>query len=272
MICFPNAKINIGLSVVNKRADGYHDLETIFYPIDWCDSLEIIENNENDCRFYQSGIIIDGDSENNLVLKAYRKLKKQFDLPPVDIFLHKTIPFGAGLGGGSSDASFTLKLLRDKFILPLDNNELLSIASQLGADCPFFIENKTVFASATGNEFTKIDFSLKGYNIAVVKPSFGVSTKEAFGNIKPQKPKTSVMEAVNHPIENWMEFLKNDFETTVFKLYPGLEKIKQTLYNNGALYSAMSGSGSAVFGIFNEIPNLENVFPDCTLWQGECSI
>lgn len=272
MITFPNAKINLGLAVVAKRADGYHDLETVFYPVGIKDALEIVERSEPGCTLHVSGIQVTGNQEDNLVVKAYRKLEKQYGLKGVNIYLHKHIPFGAGMGGGSADAAFMLKLLNDHFNIGLSLDELERIAGELGADCPFFIRNTPVFAEGTGNLFSQIDFSLKGYYLAVVKPPVGVSTKDAFGGIVPRKPEHSVREIVETmPVERWKELLENDFERTVFPLYPELAQIKEQLYHSGALYACMSGSGSSLFGIFASEPaDLKALFPDCFVWTGAC--
>ncbi len=272
MIRFPNAKINLGLSVVRKREDGYHDLETVFYPVGLKDALEVVPNEEGACRLFISGIQVADDPEKNLVVKAYRKLQERYGIPGVDIYLYKHIPFGAGLGGGSSDASFMLLMLKDLFSLPVSEDEIEEIAASLGADCPFFCRNIPVFAAGTGNLFTPVTVSLKGYRMVIVKPATGVSTKEAFGEIKPVHPEISVREIVKRPIEAWKELLKNDFEETVFPLHPEIAAIKEKLYESGAVYASMSGSGSSVFGIFKEEVSLLNCFPDCFVWQGECEI
>lgn len=272
MIKFPNAKINLGLSVVAKRNDGYHDLETIFYPVGIKDALEVVPNDNNTCNLHISGIQVDGNPESNLVVKAYRLLQERFQLPGVDIYLHKQIPFGAGMGGGSADAAFMIQMLRDLFSLPLSDEEVEHTAARLGADCPFFCRNVPVYAEGTGNIFSPVSVSLKGYRLVVVKPPKGVSTKDAFGKIVPQQPLLSVKEIVGRPVEEWRGLLRNDFETTVFPLYPEIKAIKDRLYESGAIYASMSGSGSSVFGIFREEPSLGDAFPGCFIWQGICEI
>ena len=252
MISFPNAKINIGLNVVSKRSDGYHNLETIFYPVKLADALELVDSDE--LQFTSSGIKIDGNPENNLVVKAYKLLQKDFKLPPVKLHLHKIIPFGAGLGGGSADAAFALKMLNNHFNLKLSSEKLQKYAAQIGADCPFFIENRPVFATGTGNQFQSVNLDLSGCEILIVKPDISVSTPEAFKNIVPQKPSFNLKEIEKIPIEEWRNFVKNDFEKSVFKLYPEIEKLKNTFYEMGAVYASMSGSGSALFGIFRHLP------------------
>lgn len=252
MISFPNAKINIGLNVVSKRKDGYHNLETIFYPVKLSDALEIVESKTT--AFTSTGIEIDGNPENNLVYKAYQLLQSNFDLPPVKLHLHKVIPFGAGLGGGSSDAAFTLKMLDDYFNLKIPSIQLEKYAAQIGADCPFFIENKPTFASGIGNQFQAINIDLSAFKILIIKPNITVSTFDAYNNITPQKPKYNLRDIENLKIEKWKDIIHNDFEKSVFLKYPEIENLKQNLYKMGAVYASMSGSGSAVFGIFRQLP------------------
>ncbi|MGE0019709.1 MAG: 4-(cytidine 5'-diphospho)-2-C-methyl-D-erythritol kinase [Draconibacterium sp.] len=255
MIVFPNAKINIGLNVVSRRADGYHNLETIFYPVSLCDALEMVESDET--RLTTSGILIDGPAENNLIIKAYRLLQNEFRLSPVHFHLHKVIPFGAGLGGGSADAAFALKMLGDYFNLKLNVAELEIFAAQIGADCPFFIQNKPVFASGIGNEFQNIQLDLTDYHIVILKPPFPVSTAEAYGSVIPSNPRFSLTEITSTAICDWKYLVVNDFEKSVLPKYPQIAELKQLLYDSGAVFASMSGSGSAVFGIFRHLP----VFP-----------
>lgn len=257
MICFPNAKINIGLNIVARREDGYHNLETIFYPVPITDSLEIVTAPEGEATsFHNYGIEVDGASDNNLVMKAYRLLSAHYDLPELKIFLRKNIPFGAGLGGGSADAAFMIKLLNDQFSLELSEEQMERYAAKLGADAPFFIRNKPVFATGIGDEFHEISFSLKGYFIVLIKPDVAVSTPEAYSLVKPRQPEISLTEIIRRPIEEWKELLRNDFEESVFLRKPVIGGIKQSLYDMGAVYASMSGSGSSVFGIFKEQPEL----------------
>ena len=252
MIAFPNAKINLGLNIVAKRPDGYHNIETVFYPIPLSDALEIVPAKEQKRNFIQTGIAIDGNPEGNLVIKAYNLLKENFYIPEIDIYLHKKIPFGAGLGGGSADAACMLKLLNDFAQLNLTINDLEEYAVRLGADCPFFIQNKPVFAEGIGNRFTPVDISLKGYYLLLIKPDIHVSTQEAYANVKPQTPKKSIREIIQMPVAAWKEYLMNDFEISVLKKHPEIEIIKNKLYEQGAIYASMSGSGSSVFGIFEK--------------------
>jgi len=266
MICFPNAKINLGLNVTEKRPDGYHNIETVFYPIPVRDALEIVPSRE--FSFSQTGIAIDGPAEKNLVMKAVKLMKEHFDIPPLEIHLLKAIPFGAGLGGGSADAAFTLKLLNDYCSLGQSETELELLAASIGADCPFFIRNKPVFASGTGNIFTPVNVSLNGYTLCLVKPDIAVSTPEAYASVTPAFPATGIREIITRPVNEWKELLVNDFEKSVFRLHPEIKQIKEMLYRAGALYAAMSGSGSSVFGLFSEPVSMKERFPDCYIWEG----
>ncbi len=257
MIVFPNIKINLGLSITEKRPDGYHNLETVFYPVALEDALEIralpeasLPEADKKITLHQYGMEIAGNPEDNLVAKAYSLLDKEFHLPPVEIHLYKHIPSGAGLGGGSSDAAFMLKLLNGHFHLNLSEEQLEIYAATLGADCAFFIKNKPVYAEGIGNIFSPIELSLKGYQIMIVKPDVFVSTREAFANIHPHHPEYPVKEVIRRPVAEWKDTLINDFEASVFPQHPVIGEIKQELYNQGAIYASMSGSGSSVFGLF----------------------
>ena len=318
MITFPNAKINIGLRVTEKRADNYHNIETIFYPIALKDALEVAPLNPpeggkllahvstalndrstalNDRTspysvglggtFNSSGIAVDTPPENNLIVKAYRLLAKDFPLPAVDVHLHKQIPFGAGLGGGSADAAFMLKMLNEMFSLEIPTGKLEQYASMLGADCAFFVRSasasptnrKPVLATGIGNVFQDIDLDLSKYHIAIVKPPVFVSTAQAYAAVKPrfdyaQRPEAlgdrsriTLAEIVKKPISEWKNHLFNDFEQSVFAQFPAIAGVKNELYNRAALYASMSGSGSAVYGIFEEKPKLEGVFPSDYFWH-----
>ncbi|MCD7940273.1 MAG: 4-(cytidine 5'-diphospho)-2-C-methyl-D-erythritol kinase [Bacteroides intestinalis] len=252
MITFPNAKINLGLNIVEKRPDGYHNLETVFYPVPVEDALEVNIWNESTqkYRLHQAGLEIAGEAENNLVVKAYKLLDKRFNLPPVDIHLFKHIPSGAGLGGGSSDAAYMLKLLNEKFNLKLSDENLEEYATGLGADCAFFIRNTPTYAEGIGNIFSPISLALKGYQIVLVKPDIFVSTREAFARIKPHRQEIPLKEVIKRPIEEWKGRMVNDFEESVFPQFPAIKEIKEKLYEAGAIYAAMTGSGSSVFGLF----------------------
>lgn len=273
MIVYPNAKINIGLRVLNKRPDNFHDLETVFYPVQTTDILEVVEAAE--LKMFQYGIEYPGDSMDNLCVKAYYLLKQEFDIPAVEIHLYKKIPVGAGLGGGSSDAAFTLKALNEMFHLNLSDGRLAHYAAQLGSDCPFFIYNQPMLGTGRGEILTPIAIeSLKNYEIRLVYPPVFVSTADAYKGIIPRNLSYGNRENIEFPItpktlvggvgsnltpltellqlspDNWVGKVENDFETTVFAKYPQLEQYKMQLYEQGAVYASMSGSGSAMFGIF----------------------
>lgn len=263
MITFPNAKINLGLRITERRPDGYHNLETIFYPIHLEDALEVVplKDNKQEYDLKITGTPIDGTPEDNLVVRAYRLLKQDFDLPPIHIYMYKHIPLGAGLGGGSSDAAFMIKLLNEKFALGMTTGQMETYASRLGADCAFFIQDRPVLATGIGNEFTPIDLSLKGMYIVLVKPSVSVSTREAYAGVTPQRPDVPLTTLIRRPIEEWRDCIANDFEPSVFRAYPEIAAIKDKLYDMGAVYASMSGSGSTVYGIFREsVPYVDEHF------------
>ncbi|MDR0573235.1 MAG: 4-(cytidine 5'-diphospho)-2-C-methyl-D-erythritol kinase [Tannerella sp.] len=264
MICFPNAKINLGLHITGKRFDGYHTIETIFYPIPLRDALEVVKGEKT--SFTQTGIKPETSPEENTVMKAHALMSKKYGVPPFHIYLQKAIPSGAGLGGGSSDAAFMLKLINDQCEYHIPESKLEKMAASIGADCPFFIWNTPVIATGTGNIFKPADISLKGYIIYIVKPPLAISTQEAYSNVKLQKPEFSLEKLSSIPIPEWKNFLKNDFEPDIFKRYPVIGKIKNQLYSMGAEYASMSGSGSAVFGLFKNTISPE--FADCFVWKG----
>lgn len=263
MISFPNAKINLGLNIVSKREDGYHNLETIFYPIPVKDALEIIVSPNGEDQFIASGLKVTNQANDNLVMKALGLMRTLYEIPPLEIHLVKKIPFGAGIGGGSADAAFMIKLLNSKFELGATPQQMVDIAVKLGADCPFFIYNKPMFASGIGDILEEINLSLDGFFMVLVKPDIHVSTKDAFSNIKPQASTISVRDIVKLPIEEWKDKLYNDFEKSIFPIYPNIEHIKNKLYALGASYASMSGSGSSVYAIFNKKTDLKHHFPDC---------
>lgn len=261
MVVFPNAKINIGLNVVSKREDGYHNIRTVFYPVPLYDVLEVTDL----CSDIPSGkdialhlIGMPQDDKPNLVEKAYHALARNYALPPVEVWLKKNIPVQAGLGGGSSDAAFMLMALVKKYNLPVSKEELHSIAEGLGADCPFFLYNRPLLASGTGCDFSDIDVSLNGLQILLIKPNVAVSTAEAYAGVTPHKPTKDIGELVRLPVKNWADSVINDFEEHIFAKYPELERIKNALYKAGALYVSMSGSGSALFGLFENREGTEN--------------
>lgn len=270
MVSFPNAKINLGLNIIEKRNDGFHNLETIFLPIDIKDVLEIIINinKESGIEFTSSGLQIVGDISCNLCVRAYKLLQKDFNLPAVIVHLHKAIPMGAGLGGGSADGAFALQMLNEKLELNLTSQQLIQYALQLGSDCPFFIENKACFATSRGEILTPIELDLSSYKIVIVNPEIHISTAWAFSNIVPKSPANSIKEIIKKPIITWKNELVNDFEKSVLKEHPAINQIKETLYNYGAIYASLSGTGSTVFGIFNhQVENTIFNFPKKYLVQ-----
>lgn len=269
MIVFPNAKINLGLAITAKRSDGFHNLETVFYPIGLCDTLEVLEapNSKKEITFSESGIPIPGDASSNLCIAAYKLVAKDYKLPSVKIHLHKKIPIGAGLGGGSSDAAYFLKALNLLFELNLSFGELHHYARKLGSDCSFFINNQPTFAIGKGDEMEAIPLSLKGKYLALIKPDISISTKEAYSNVVPMKPKNSVEKICLQSVSSWKNSLHNQFEDTIFTNYPDIKKIKEQLYALGATYASMSGSGSSVFGIFENEIDLNQSFKGNFIWQ-----
>ena len=260
MVVFPNAKINLGLNILNKREDGYHNLETIFHPIQIKDVLEIIASST--FEFSTSGNTIDLKPEENICTKAYQLFKKSSpDLTPVKIHLHKATPLGAGLGGGSADGAFTLTLLNKKFNLNLSTDQLINYAVQLGSDCPFFIHNSPCFASGRGEILEKINLDLSAYKIIIINPGIHVSTSWAFTQLTPAFQAKSIKEIIHQPINTWKAELRNDFEEPVFKQHPEIKSIKDELYNKGAIYASMSGSGSSVYGIYKKEEIITVSFP-----------
>jgi len=255
MICFPNIKINIGLDIISRRDDGYHNIETVFIPVPYNDILEILPSDK--FELINEGIQIDCPVEKNLCYKAYKILEEQYKIPPVKIILYKNVPFGTGLGSGSSDAAHTLILLNKIFKLDLADETLLQIASTLGADCAFFIKNKPVIASGVGNIFKEINIDFAGKHLLLCLPDVSVNTANAYKNCKPSIQEKSLAELLKLPLSEWKNNIKNDFENTVFTDFPVLRKIKDELYKKGAIYAQMSGSGSAIFGIFDQAPNVE---------------
>ncbi len=268
MIDFPNAKINLGLNIIERRDDGFHNIESILYPIGLNDVLEVVpQTNTVDFELSCSGRALNIDPKQNLIYKAYQLLSADFKLPAVKVHLHKSIPFGAGLGGGSADASFMLSLLNREFELNLTNQQLSSYAQKIGSDCAFFIANQAAFAFAKGDELKLVDLDLKGLHLVVVYPQILISTKEAYANIKYNQKGADLLESIKRPVREWKQLLKNDFESSLFKKYPEIAGIKQRLYKMGAVFASLSGSGSAVFGLFEVKPQLNNFFEDCFVWE-----
>ncbi len=266
MVVFPNAKINLGLRVKSKRPDGYHELDTVFFPLPICDILEIIvqpkpEDNEN-ITFTSSGLDIPGDASSNLCIKAYELLKKDFTtLPPIQMHLHKNIPMGAGMGGGSADGAFTIRLLNEKFNLGLDADQMISYALQLGSDCPFFILNTPVSATGRGEIMEPVGCDLSDWKFIVINPGLHISTAAAFRQIKLNPDATPCKTLINQPVETWRGNLVNDFEEAVFPMHPELANIRNQLYALDAVYASMTGSGSTIYGLFRELPDLKGLFP-----------
>ncbi|MGZ2370877.1 4-(cytidine 5'-diphospho)-2-C-methyl-D-erythritol kinase [Ancylomarina sp. YFZ004] len=257
MLTYSNAKINIGLNIVEKRSDGFHNIETVFFPINMRDAIEIADSKGNSpYTFSASGIPINIEAKDNIVVKAYELIKAKYNFPAQDIHLHKKIPFGAGLGGGSANAAYMIKLLNQKFKLGMSIEEMEDEVKKLGSDCAFFIKNEPAFAVEKGDKLSSIDLDLSGYHILLIKPDVHISTPEAYANIKAQKQEISLEELIKQPIETWKSSIKNDFENSIFPKHSLLAIIKEELYEEGAIYAAMSGSGSSMFGLFKNEPNI----------------
>jgi len=254
MICFPNAKINLGLNILSMRPDGYHNIETVFYPIKLTDILEFTDSTKNAISVKTTGLVLDIPDDQNICMKAYGMLSKDFSMGIIDLFLHKVIPSGAGLGGGSADAAFFIKYLNNHFRLGLTEFDLEKYAAIIGSDCAFFIKNKPVFASGRGEQLELIKLDLSNYYIYIIKPDVLVDTAQAYSRVTPVLPEISIKKLINRPIEEWKDALVNDFEKSVFPIFPDLGQIKEEMYQNGATYASMSGSGSSIYGIFKEEP------------------
>ncbi|MDR0415192.1 MAG: 4-(cytidine 5'-diphospho)-2-C-methyl-D-erythritol kinase [Prevotellaceae bacterium] len=265
MLQLSNAKINLGLHVTQRRPDGFHNIETAFFPIGWSDVVEALPSREFSLRC--TGIAVDAPPEKNLCTRAFRLLQEDFDLPGVNVFLHKQIPSGAGLGGGSSNAAFVLRALNEIFHLSLSPQKLAEYAAQLGSDCAFFVYNTPMLATGRGDILHPVTVNLSGYELLVVKPPVGVSTSVAYAGVTPRTPQVNLRHVVGLRVEEWRKLLVNDFEPSVFAKHPTLREIKSRLYGCGATYAAMSGSGSALFGIFEKIPdNVKQLFSGCTIF------
>lgn len=266
MISYPNAKINLGLSVLRKREDGFHDIESVFYPVKWRDILEIVPSGTGQGKvdFSSSGIDIPSEASSNLCVKAYLLLHEDHDLPSVKIHLHKLVPIGAGLGGGSADASFALGMLNELFGLGLSAEKLESHAAQLGSDCPFFIRNRPALVTGRGDKMTPVKVDLTDHRIVLINPQIHIGTAEAYAKIRPSVPEVTVGQMINKPVSEWKNTLKNDFEESVFPGHPRISNIKETLYESGAIYASMTGSGSTVFGLFEKEIDLADM-NDCLI-------
>lgn len=272
MIVFPNAKINLGLDIIRKRPDGYHDISTVMYPIPWHDILEIVPARNGRTSLTVTGRHIECPVEKNIVMKAYRAVEELHTIPPVEIHLHKVIPDGAGLGGGSADAAFTVKCLNELFSLGMTADRMREISGRIGADCPFFIDNTPTMATGIGTTFHPISIDLSGKHIIVVKPRESVPTAKAYSHVIPQEPSIDISHILCNAITTWQGSLKNDFEQSIFPILPVAETIKGWLLEHGADYASMSGSGSAVYGIFshdNLSEAVQEAFPECTIFQGQ---
>ena len=281
MIVFPNCKINIGLSITGKRQDGYHNIESVMIPVGWHESLEVHagksesktkpprrETTIDKVHYYEYGNKIPGDPSSNLCIKVFNLLEEWYTLPETSIHLLKTLPMGAGLGAGSSDAAHCLKALKDYYDLNISNEDAKVLLSKIGSDCPFFWENKAKFVFGTGTNEKPISLSLEGWHILIVHPNISVSTKEAYAGVKPQSPRLDLSMLESLPIESWEECVFNDFEESVFPQYPILKSIKENLIKNGAVYASMSGSGSAIYGLFDSVPRIPKEFEQYTYWVG----
>jgi len=266
MILFPNAKINLGLRITGRRSDSYHNLESVFYPVGWTDVLEILPAETT--SFRSTGLPIPGEEATNLGLKAYFLLKTDHALPPVYLHLHKAVPIGAGLGGGSADAAFTLRGLNERFNLGLSDETLEGYARQLGSDCAFFVKNRPRFCFGKGDEFEEIPLSLAGTWAVLVNPGIHVSTAEAYAGVLPRRPDADLRTLLRQPRDTWRDAVRNDFEDSLLPRYPLIGEIKQQLYATGAFYASMTGSGSTVYGLFSQETDLSPLFSNHSVWQG----
>ncbi len=267
MLIYSNAKINIGLNIVEKRSDGFHNIETIFFPIGLQDAIEIADSKtQAPYTFSSSGIPININAEDNIVVKAYKLIREKYNFPAQDIHLHKKVPFGAGLGGGSANAAYMIKLLNKKFNLGMSHEYMENEVKKLGSDCAFFIKNEPAFADQKGDHLKSINIDLSGYHLLLIKPDIHISTPEAYANITAKQAKISLKELIKEPIENWKGLIKNDFEENIFLNHPLLAKIKNELYEQGALYASMSGSGSSLFGLFKNTPHISPQWKEHFCW------
>ncbi len=263
MIVFPHAKINLGLSVISKRSDGFHNLETVFYPVPIRDALEIVPSDEN--LFFQTGLKIAGRQEENLVLKACRLLEKDYHpVKPLEIHLHKNIPMGAGLGGGSSDAAAIIQLINRYFNLEISSDILAAYALEIGSDCPFFMQSFPCFATGRGEILEPLNVDISNYSLLLVHPEIRINTAWAFSKISPSVPKYNLKQSISKPIQDWIYTISNDFEPAVFEAHPSLQVIKSRLYEAGAIYASMTGSGSTIYGIFEKSAVPEITFENST--------
>jgi 4-diphosphocytidyl-2-C-methyl-D-erythritol kinase len=270
MVTFPSCKINIGLNITSRRIDGYHDIETIFYPVKLCDALEFVisDRQEGIDNLIVTGISTGCKTENNIVLKAAKKLREMFDIPYLKIHLHKAIPPGAGLGGGSADAAYFVRGITRYFDLNIPAQQAKDILLELGSDCPFFLEAKPSFATGRGEILTPVSEVIKNHYLVLLNPGVGISTRDAYLSCTPSVPDIRLPEIINNPISSWKDLIINDFEEFAINRHPVIGKLKEELYSQGALFSLMSGSGSSVFGIFNEKPLLGYTLRQYIIWEG----
>jgi 4-diphosphocytidyl-2-C-methyl-D-erythritol kinase len=271
MFAFPNAKINLGLNVTGTRPDGFHNIETVILPVGFCDILEINASRDGSFDFMTSGLKIPGKTEDNLCIRAYKLLRDEFKIPGVRVHLHKVIPMGSGLGGGSSDAAYMIKLLNDLFSLTLSTVQMKQYASLLGSDCSFFIENIPGFVNGKGDQFETSNIKLTGYSVVIVIPPVHVSTKEAYEMVEIKRPEESIKTILKTSPRLWKDHLKNDFEDSLVRLHPEILRIKDTFYKEGAIYASMSGSGSSVYGLFDRLVPDPESFKGCIKWSGRLS-
>jgi 4-diphosphocytidyl-2-C-methyl-D-erythritol kinase len=265
MVTFPPCKINLGLRILSKRPDGFHDLQTCFYPVPWTDILEVVR--AEDFSFASSGSPVPGTADENLCVKAYRLLQRDFSLKPVKIHLHKIIPTGAGLGGGSSDAAHTLRMLNEIFGLGLSQEVMMSYAAALGSDCAYFVQDDPMMGRGRGEVLTSLSVSLKGQYLVLLNPGIHVSTAEAFRGIRPQPDGSSLEQIILGEHTRWKQSLVNDFEAGIFQQHPALAQAKAAMYAAGAWYASLSGTGATVFGLFEQQVNVAHPFPEATVWS-----
>ena len=262
MLLFPNTKINLGLNITEKRSDGFHNIESLIYPIGFSDILEVIEKPENSgINFNQTGFELDIPPEKNLCVRAYNLLSKHYELPSVNIHLHKVVPTGSGLGGGSSDAVFIFNILNEMFSLGISESEMIEFSAMIGSDCPFFVKNRPSIVKGRGEILLNSDLDLSGLFLVLILPGIHINTKLAYSKITPGKPEMSIEKVIQYPINDWKDILRNDFEEEVFIISPEIKEIKQKLYDIGAIYASMSGSGSSVYGLFKKGTDTNDLFP-----------
>lgn len=270
MIVFPIAKINIGLHITAKRSDGYHDIESVFYPVMLCDALELVVAKKQDGKDHltETGMKTGSDPDSNLVIKTAQKLRERYNYPYLDIHLHKAIPTGAGLGGGSSDSACLLRAINRVFHLDIHKEELKEISLEIGSDCPFFIDGVPAMATGRGEKLTPANHFLSGHYLTLLNPGVGINTKKAYQKCTPKKSDISLEQMITRPVTDWKGLIKNDFEEFAFRQHPVIGDIKENLYKAGALFSLMSGSGSSVYGIFREKPDLPDMLTRYVIFEG----